>query len=75
MKRAAVSVVLNIAEGLTRGTRKQFAQFLWISQGSLSKTVAGFDLTKSLYPNQDFDHQTIYKSAEILAKKINKPIY
>ena len=75
IKRAAVSIVLNIAEGSTRGTKKQFNQFLWISQGSLSEVLAGFDLVKELFPLKKFDYQIIYEQGEILAKKINKLIH
>ena len=40
MKRASVSVSLNISEGAARRSDKEFLQFLTISQGSLSELDA-----------------------------------
>src|SRR5437016_8063113 len=37
MRRAAVSIPSNIAEGAARNTRKEFTNFLYIAQGSASE--------------------------------------
>lgn len=48
MRRAAVSVVSNIAEGAARHSRKEFEQFLHIAKGSLSELDAQFEVAASL---------------------------
>lgn len=49
IKRSAISVMSNIAEGFGRGGNKEFVQFLYISSGSLS------ELKTQLYISFDFD--------------------
>lgn len=49
IKRSAVSVMSNIAEGYGRGGNKEFIQFLYIANGSLS------ELKSQLYISFDFN--------------------
>ncbi len=42
MKRAAVSIPSNIAEGQSRNTKKEFIQFLHIAKGSNSELMTQF---------------------------------
>ena len=44
MKRAAVSVPSNIAEGAARGTSKEFSHFLSVAQGSLAELDTQLEL-------------------------------
>ncbi len=48
MRRAAVSVVSNIAEGAGRGTTKLYIHFLYVSQGSLSELDAQLEIAMRL---------------------------
>ena len=48
MRRAAVSIPSNLAEGAARNSRKEFAQFVGISCGSLAELETQLSLSVSL---------------------------
>jgi len=48
MRRAAVSIVSNIAEGAARKNTKEYIQFLYISLGSLSELETQIDVCNRL---------------------------
>ena len=50
LRRAAVSVPLNIAEGSASATNAEFARFLSYAYRSMKETVAAFELCQRLYP-------------------------
>ena len=49
MRRSAVSIVSNIAEGSSRKTRKDYCQFIHIAFGSTSELETQLLLCKDLY--------------------------
>lgn len=70
LKRAALSVILNIAEGCDRGTDKDFNRFLMNALGSLNETVAGIDVAfESGYIDKNRRDSMLIK-AEALSKQI-----
>jgi four helix bundle protein len=48
MRRAAVSIPSNIAEGAARNSNKEFIQFLYVSLGSLAELETQLLLTREL---------------------------
>ena len=61
IRRAAVSVPSNIAEGSARNSNKEYIQFLYISLGSITELETQFIIAQNLeYISQDdFDSLTI----------------
>jgi len=66
MRRAAVSIPSNLAEGAARKGSKEFKQFLNIAQGSISELDTQIELSKMLnYIENDVYESTMTKMTEI----------
>ena len=66
MRRAAVAIPSNIAEGKSRGTRKDYSHFLRISLASATELETQIIICKKLYKNIN------YKKSEVLLTEIQK---
>ena len=74
LRRAAVSVPLNIAEGYGRKSKDDFKRFLRISLGSANETETLLLLSKDLGYIESKKCEELIKQYNILGKKIYKLI-
>lgn len=73
MRRSAVSISSNIAEGRGRSSKKDFANFLYIAQGSLYELETQLTLAKELYKIEAGDLFTkIEEEQKMLSSMIKK---
>ncbi len=70
MRKAAVSIPSNIAEGAGRQTSKEFIQFLHIAQGSLSELDTQLEITNRL----GFLSQKDWSELEAMMNRIDKMV-
>lgn len=70
LRRASMSIVLNIAEGSGRFTRPDKRNFYIIARGSVFETVAILDIFNDLGYLEKVTYQTLYQQAEELSKML-----
>ncbi|GAG80885.1 unnamed protein product [marine sediment metagenome] len=71
MRRAAVSIMSNIAEGFDRRTTKEFVNFLIIARASASEVQNDLYISLDLNYINTKNFQTSYDYAQKIAKLIN----
>ncbi|MBI2621257.1 MAG: four helix bundle protein [Candidatus Levybacteria bacterium] len=71
IRRAAISIALNIAEGSDKKSDAEFKRFLRMAIGSCEEVITGFyiALDQKYVPEKDFD--IIYEQANMLVAKLN----
>lgn len=72
IKRAAVSIPSNIAEGSRRGSRKEFTQFLRIAYGSGAELETQLEIAKHLSFGVKEDYNTVENLLLEVMKMLNK---
>jgi four helix bundle protein len=71
MRRAAVSIPSNIAEGRARNSSREFLYFLSVSRGSLAELETQLELAIRLdYTDSDLDAALV--QSDLLGKKLNR---
>lgn len=74
LKRSAVSIPSNIAEGKKRGTRKDYRQFLLVAYGSGAELETQIEIAKILPFGKNLNYDTINKTLEEIMRMLNKLI-
>lgn len=70
LRRAAISIALNIAEGSDRKSDIDFKRFLRISLGSIEETITGLYIALDLKFIVQKDFNNIYELSGVLVSKI-----
>lgn len=74
MRRSAVSIPSNIAEGRYRGTRKDFTQFLRIAYGSGAELDTQIEIAMQLSKTKNFDYAKAKQLLGEVLKMLNSVI-
>lgn len=74
MKRSAISVPSNIAEGSRRGTRKEFSHFLRMAFGSGAELETQLEIAKKLEYVKISEYKKVEKGIEEVMRMLNKLI-
>jgi four helix bundle protein len=75
MRRSAVSIPSNIAEGYRRGHRKEYVQFLHVAMGSCAELETQMSIAKDLCWISDEDFNGLYKSQDEVSRLLRKVIH
>ena len=72
IRRAAISIPSNVAEGFSRCSNREFVQFLFIAKGSAAEVENQLYLAldQSYIAQEEFN--SIYESLELLSKQLSK---
>ena len=71
MRRAAVSISSNIAEGSSRSSRTDFARFVEIAAGSLFEVVSQLVIARNQGFLDEMDYHQLYALAEELVRMLS----
>lgn len=72
MRRCAVSIPSNIAEGRRRGTKKGYRQFLLIAYGSGAELETQIEISKRLPFGKNLDYSKLDSLLDEIMRMLNK---
>jgi len=70
IRRAIISILLNLAEGSGRDSDKDFNRFILIGLGSIYEVVAGLDIALDNELISKEEYQKLYEKAESIKKQL-----
>jgi four helix bundle protein len=70
IRRAAISILLNLAEGSGRNSDKDFNRFILIGLGSIYEVIAGLDISMDNELISKEEYQALYEKAESIKKQL-----
>jgi len=71
MRRCAVSIPSNIAEGRMRGSKKEFKQFLYIAYASGAELETQIEIAKRLFEDKKLDFNKVELLLDEVMKMLN----
>uniref|UniRef100_A0A7C4Y4E2 Four helix bundle protein n=1 Tax=candidate division WOR-3 bacterium TaxID=2052148 RepID=A0A7C4Y4E2_UNCW3 len=71
LKRAAISIPSNIAEGAARKSKKDYVHYLYIARGSISEVDAQLEIARELGFLNDEDYKELQGILDELSKMLN----
>lgn len=71
LRRAAVSIALNVAEGSDRGSDKEFNRFIRMSMASVNEVVAALDISLDNKYLDKNNYETLISQAERIVKQLS----
>ena len=74
MRRCAVSIPSNIAEGRRRGTKKDYCQFLIVAYGSGAELETQVEIAKRLPFGKNLDYTKVDSLLDEVMRMLNKMI-
>jgi len=74
IRRSAISIPVNIAEGSGRNYKKEFIQFLSITRGSLYETVTLLMIARKRNYIDDLEYKEVFTNIDSVGKMLSRLI-